>query len=433
MSVWRLISLMTSLIGARVLGAAFGFMAQLILARTFPRDDVGVVFLAMSATVFLSLVMTGGYPALGVTTLARYQTLGRKSLVNGFLSAALKDSLVLSIVVVAILAAVLTLMPLSSGISTALLVGCIAAPAYAVMRLNNTAANSLRKFGLSYVPDFVIRPALLFLFILLMLAIYPAFRVSHVLWAFVAITFSVTLLQAYYMRAESAFDGLGHKVHRRLARVYRSQALSLLIIALVTLTFADIVTLISGFFLHEADIAVLGVSIRLAALVGFVTQSSQQFVMRDLTAAMARGDRRGVDQLLLKTNALALGAMALALLGAALFGDRVLGLFGADYKAGHWALVLFLVSQTLRAASGMNAHLLSLGGHHIRSASLCFVSVAILVAGIAVLAPRYGVFGVAVATVAAEIVWAISLAILVQRLTGRRGDILAVVRAGKPL
>ena len=119
------------------------------------------------------------------------------------------------------------------------------------------------------------------------------------------------------------------------------------------------------------------------------------------------------------------------MIGAALLGDRVLGLFGADYKAGHWAMVLFLIGQTLRAASGMNAHMLALGGHHIRSAGFCFVSVVILVVGIAVLAPRYGVFGVAIATVMAEVVWAVSLAILVQRLTGRRGDILAVLRAGK--
>lgn len=431
MSVWRLISLMTSLLGARVLGAGLGFLAQLILARLFSREDVGTVFLAMSASVFVSLAVTAGYPALGVTTLARYQTLGRKSLVNGFLGRALKDTAVWTLLMLVAVAAAYWFVPLPQGMRIALLFGCASAVPYALMRLNNTAANSLRLFSLSYVPDFVVRPGLLLLFIGVMALSGTRFLIEQVLWAFFAITFGVTAVQAYAMRSRNALAGWGAPVRGRLAQAYRSQAGALVIVALVTLTFADTVTLLSGFFLPEADIAVLGVAIRLAALVGFVTQSSQQFVMRDLTAAMARGSRVEIDLLLMRTNALSLAAMAAALFGAVLFGDRVLAAFGPDYTLGHWPLVIFLVSQTLRAASGMNAHLLSLGGQQKRSAWMCFASVLVLVAGIALLAPRYGVLGVAIATVMAETVWALALGYLAQRLTGQRGDILAALKGSR--
>jgi hypothetical protein len=45
---------------------------------------------------------------------------------------------------------------------------------------------------------------------------------------------------------------------------------------------------------------------------------------------------------------------------------------------------------------------------------------------IATLAPYYGVTGVAIGVIAADAVWAVSLALLAGRLTGRRGDIFAV-------
>lgn len=431
MTVWRLISLMTSLVGARVLGAGLGFLAQLILARLFSREDVGTVFLAMSASVFVSLVVTAGYPSLGVTTLARYQTLGRKSLVNGFLGRALKDTAFWTVLMVIAAALACWLVPLPPGLRTALLFGCATAVPYALMRLNNTAANSLRMFSLSYVPDFVVRPGLLLLFIGGCALFAPEFSKEHVLWAFLAITLLVTLVQAWAMRSRNALAGWGAPLRPRLAAAYRRQAGALVIVALVTLTFADTVTLLAGFFLPEADIAVLGVAIRLAALVGFVTQSSQLFVMRDLTAAMARGSRAEIDLLLMRTNALSLAAMAAALFAAVLFGDRVLAVFGQDYTQGHWPLVVFLVSQTLRAASGMNAHLLSLGGQQKRTAWMCLAAVLVLVAGIALLAPRYGVLGVAIATVLAEAVWALALGYLAQRLTGQRGDILAALKGSR--
>jgi O-antigen/teichoic acid export membrane protein len=72
---------------------------------------------------------------------------------------------------------------------------------------------------------------------------------------------------------------------------------------------------------------------------------------------------------------------------------------------------------------GMNGQLLALGGHQVRSAATCVVAVVLLVALAAVLTPLWGLVGIALATLGAEVFWAISLGVLTQRLEGRRGDI----------
>jgi O-antigen/teichoic acid export membrane protein len=425
MSIWRFVSLLSGLIGARMAGAAFGLASQVLLARAFSPSDVGVAFLTLSAMAFISLLMTAGYPALGVTYLARYHTLGRKALVAGFFAAARHDALISTLVVYAGLALAYFVFPVSDEVKTGLLFGGIAAIPYALMRLNNSAANALRRYSLSYVPDFMLRPALLLLFIGVMVLALPHYGIAYVLWAVVAIAAAAAALQAILLGKDGAMADLRAPPPAAMARLFRGRALPLVVVGVVSAAFADIVTLLAGLFLPASEIAVLGVAIRLAALAGFVTQASQQFVMRDLTAAMARGTKAEIDALLLKTNGVALCVMCGAIIGSAMLGDKVLAVFGEAYQAGQWPLVLFMASQTIRAASGMNGHLLSLSGHQTRTAGLCLLALIVLAIGIAALAPRFGVGGVAMAAIAADMMWAVSLALLAGRLAGRRGDILA--------
>ena len=428
MSVWRHISNLTVLVGARLAGAVLGVAGQLILTRFFSRDDVGLVFLAMSATAFVSLFMTAGYPALSVAYLARYHSLGRHKLVEAFNAAARRESLIASLVTLATIGLCLVIIPWTGGIREAMIYGCIAAIPYSVIRLNSSGANALRRFSLSYVPDFVFRPGLLLAAIAGLALWQMPYPVEWVLWAYVAITFGVAAYQARALGVESVTHTPALSGGGPLLRPYRKRAWALVIVALVTLTLADVVTLLAGLFLPQADVAVLGIAIRLAALAGFITQSSQQFVMRDLTSAMAKGNTAEAKILLLRTNLTSLVVMAGALAGAGLLGEFVLGIFGAEYRAGYWPLMLFLVSQMVRAASGMNSHLLSLGGHQVRSAGMCVMAVAALVIATAILAPTLGVLGVAIAAVIAETVWAVALALLTQKLTGKRGDIFAVLK-----
>src|SRR3954447_6899144 len=127
MSAWRLVSLISNLVGARLAGAVFGFAIQLLLARIFIPSDVGIALLAMSLGAFLSLLISGGYPALGLTYLARYHTLERRNLVSAFFALARRDMIVLSILAIILIGAAELFLPLPHGMAKALLYGGIAA------------------------------------------------------------------------------------------------------------------------------------------------------------------------------------------------------------------------------------------------------------------------------------------------------------------
>lgn len=426
MSAARLITRLFSVVGARVAAAAFGLLSQLALARVFAPADVGVYLLTMSVMAFASLLMTGGYPALGFTYLARYQSLARETLVAAFHAAGLRTTLILSVVTAGLaIAAYFT--PVLAPMRPAILFGALAAPGLALIRLNNVAANSIRRFDLSYLPDFVLRSGFLFAAIIAIITLARQPEMVSVLWAIVISTYVAAAIQAALLGRSGVAAKVFSSPGRRLAPYYRARAAALLVGAFVTYAFAEIVTLVSGLLLPPAEVAVVGIAVRLASIAGFVVQSMQVFAIPDLTDTMARGTREAADRLMRRTNLVNFALMLAAILVTLVLGEWALSLFGPDYLAGKWALVLFLLSQMVRSAGTMNNHLLSLGGHQARTAIVCAISLIVLLGAAAGLTPYLGVTGMGWAALAAEGVWAIGLAVSAQSLTGRRGDLLAAI------
>jgi len=424
-ALFRLALAAFGLMGARLAGAVFSFLSQLILARSFAAADVGVVFLAMSVTTFVSLLMTCGYHTLALTYLARYRAFGRSRLVDAFLAVSRRDMVIAALLM--LLASVIAyfFLPLSDHMAKALLFGCLAAVPLAALRLNNSSANAQRRFTLSYAPDFVARPLLLLIFVAGMVLAGVGRDVDYVLMALVAISFGVAIGQAAILGKDNVWPWTAPAVSRNLTRFLRHRAVAMLLVTVVAGASADLVVMLGGLFLPSSEVAVLGVAVRLAALIGFFSSASQPFVLRDLASARASG--ADTDRLLLRMNLAGLSIMGLAILACVLFGPAILRLYGVEYGAGYWPLLLFMVGQAFRTSGGMNGELLALGGHQVKSASLCFCAVLVLVTMATLLTPHWGIMGLATASVIAEAFWAAGLALLTQRLEGRRGDIVGLL------
>lgn len=427
MSLAHLIRRLFSAVGARAAAAAFGLLSQLALARVFSPADVGIFLLTMSVMAFASLLMTGGYPALGFTYLARYQSLARKSLVAAFHAAALRTTLALT-VVMAILSVIAYVTPALEHMRPAILYGALAAPGLALIRLNNAAANSLRRFDLSFIPDFMLRSGFLLAAIIAIITLAPQPQMVWILWAIVISTYVAAAIQALLLGRSGVVAKVFPGQRRSLTAFYRIRAAALLVGAFVSFTFAEIVTLVAGLLLPTHDVAVVGIAVRLAAIAGFVVQTMQLIAIPDLTDTMARGTRAEADRLMRRTNLVNFALMVAAILVTLALGDWVLSLFGPDYLAGKWALVLFLICQMVRSAGTMNNHLLSLGGYQTRTAIVCAIALAVLIGAAAGLTPYLGLMGIGWAALIAECVWAIGLALSAQSLAGRRGDLLAGFR-----
>jgi O-antigen/teichoic acid export membrane protein len=434
MKLSRMFGMVIGLMGLRIGGAVLNLASQIIFTRIFIPGDVGVLFLAMSTAAFFGLLATGGYPWLAMTQLPRFVVLGLTKIRHAFHGAFIQDSIVAFTLICAICIGVSYVFKLPHGTQIALLFGCMAMPASMLLRYGSAVANSLRLFNLSYAPDFIVRPGLLLLYILAMSAMGFEITLIHALVAFVVVLYVVSIAQAMVLGRRGAVPSDVAMVRSRFTGALRPRALSLAVVALVATSFADLVTMIAGLLLPSDQLAVLAVTVRLAAIAGFVIQVAQQFILSDLTQAITRRDRHTTFQLLLRLNYLTIGTIAAGLLGAAFVGNFALSVFGSPYVAGQTLLITLMVGQSIRAFSGMNQQLLSIAGYQSRTAWACLLALAVFGVGAVIAAPLYGMLGIGFAVVVSELVWSITLAAQAQKLTGSRGDIFWLLKlSSKPV
>jgi O-antigen/teichoic acid export membrane protein len=423
-----MIGKLAGVVGSRFLGAGLGFASQFVLARLLPVEDVGVVFLAMSAAAFISLAVFGGYSMLALTQVPKLIALNRPGLLRRFHQQALWDAWIMLIASAAVTALALWFVNFSHGQRLALIFGLISSFASGLLRYNSVIANSWRRFELSYVPDFLVRPVLLLAGLLLPWWLGWPFGVVAVLVLFVSIVFLVAGGQAIFLGPQNILAMGFSKPRPRFAAALRGRVMSLTIVSAVALAFADIVTLTAGFILPERDVAIVGVTVRLAAIAGFVLQAGQQFILPDVTQALVQRDDKLAHALLMRINFTTLAVVGAALMGALVLGRFVLGFFGPDYMQGAVLLVLFIVGQSVRGLGGMNQHLLSFNGFQIRTAGVCLLALVIFSCLAILLCRSMGFVGMGYAVVISEMAWQLALAAQAQKLCGRRGDLFWLAR-----
>jgi O-antigen/teichoic acid export membrane protein len=428
MNLGALLSKIVSFVGSRLVAAALGFVSQVLLARMLPIQDVGVVLLAMSAAAFIALAANGGYALVAMTQLPKLAAYGGFAAAESFNRVAMRDSVVAYFALCAVGTLAIQLGNFSAGQNLALLFGFLCAPASIIIRYNASMAMAAQYFKTSYMPDFLFRPAAFLLGLLAASIVGVLHGPIAALIIFTSVTYLTAVGQAYVLGGKAI--GLRHfrEVRKSFARKLRARAFAMTLVSATMLAFADIVVLLSGFILPEPDVAVIGITMRLAAIAGFVLQAGQTLVLTDFTQALVRRDEPSVAALLKRINITTIVIVFSALMGALLLGDFALQLFGEEYRAGKWLLVLFLVGQCIRALGGMNQHILSINSFQLRTAGSCVLSLLVLIVLAVLLTKGFGAIGVGYAVIGAELVWLIALAWQVSKHCGRRGDVLWVLQ-----
>lgn len=93
-----------------------------------------------------------------------------------------------------------------------------------------------------------------------------------------------------------------------------------------------------------------------------------------------------------------------------LFGHSLLSLFGEDFQAAYFSLVILVGSQIVRASTGIGGFLLTMTGNEKISARLSFMSAFVNFLLCLILIPKYGSIGGAWATLISTLAWTLGTA-----------------------
>ena len=216
---------------------------------------------------------------------------------------------------------------------------------------------------------------------------------------------------------------------RALSRGWRREARLLMLQAIFTSYFGDIGVLVAVPYLVPAEVAVFGLCLKIALLVGYFVQVAQEMALPDLADSRHAHDvvgmHRSVRRAILLPAALTISAMTVI----ALFGDRILLIFGPQFASGQWALVILIATQMVRALAGPSTYLMTLSGKQTLNAAITASVIAVLLIASVVLIPPFGIEGAALAVFLSYASWIMAAIITLRRLGEPRIDAMALLAA----
>ena len=429
----RLLSTPAFLLAARLLGAAAGFLVQLILAKSLSPENLGVYFGATSLAVIGGVLAAHGYPSIATRFASRYRPPRSRSLLRAFVRRAQSETLVLALTIAAIVATAAAAWPgIPADTRIAVAVAAFTIPFVACFRLYGSLAAATRAFCLAYLPDVCLKPILL---LGALGAIFLIERDVSLVQVMIALGLATVVLSSaqYALLAKqfpvalTLFDGSPRRpaAPRALASKWRREAHTVLLVAVFSQFFPELSVLIASPVLSASDMGAFGLCLKLAFLVGFFVLLTQNMATPDLADALGqRADRRAPTTIAASAFAATIATSA-ALLMSFLWGEQALGLFGRNFEAGHTALVLLVAAQLVRAAFGPTNTVLTLVGEQKANLQLTLLAIGVLAVSTAILGNLFGLDGAALAVLITMLFWSAASAYVLHRKAGVRVDVFS--------
>ena len=418
-----------SVLSIRAGGTVAAFLLQVLMARTMGAAETGLAAAAMSAALVAGLAATAGYQAGSTRFIVQNETLGRRDLALGFIRRGWTVVAVTGpLAAAAGLALAWTDGDLGGTVFGVWGYAALTVPFMALLLLDSGYAHGCSRFTLSFLPSAFLRQTLL-------LAVVAGGVAAGFAWSaagVVAVFFGVVEVSAL-----GRWLVLRRHVARRLAGVvpaydtrhWIGTGAELSILLLFSGLYGDLVVVLAALVLPPAEVAYLNAAVRFAGVLGFIVYAVNATLEPRLSAMVAHGDHKGMQALLRLGVHLRVWPVLAAAALTVPFGGALLGLFGADFRAGHGALMVLSLSQGLMAATGPVFMLLSITRRQRTAFALLAGLLAATVVLVPVAAALSGVTAVAWVFFAVTAVWCV---VLRRRLLAALGGDPSVLAAWRP-
>jgi O-antigen/teichoic acid export membrane protein len=407
----------------QVLGAGASFVLQVLLGRWLGPGGYGTYVFTIS---WASLVAVGcclGLPTMLLRFVAAYRAEDDHARLHGVLRMSFAATAATGLgVALAGSVALAALRVAGVAVDPAVLVGFWLVPVVALMRLQQEAIRSFRRMALAYAPGTFWRPV----------------AVIAVATAFVAFGFDLTAPTALLIALGSLAVVISIQLVRFAgfvrgavppaepvyeARMWMRVALPLLLIAsfMIVLSETDIVMV--GALVGSRQAGLYAAASKTASLVAFVLLAVNAIAAPMISAQHARGEHLEMQRLVSRVARWTFFPSLAICLFLAAFAEPVLELFGSEFGAAHWELVILLGGQLVNAMAGSVGFLMILTGYQREAAWVygwvALAHVAMNVTGILL----FGMLGAAIATALSFALWNIWLYVLVVKRLGIHSSI----------
>lgn len=425
----RLLRGATGTFGLKVASVVLALATSMVLTRLLGAKGYGDY--AYATTWLKSLVIIGvvGSDQLLVRELAVRTTLADWTHMRGLLRFANVSGLIASVVLAVVAALVAALLFDNDPVARAcFLIAVAILPVATLSRLRQGALRGLDHAVLSQLPEMLIQPLLIVLFIVgagwVLGSGFSAVTATmlHAVGVVVAFACGALLLRAKLpqsvRQAQLAFD----------TPAWLRSALPLLLVGGMNVINVRIDTIMLGALRGTEEVGIYAVVTRGAEFVSFPLLATNAVMAPTIAALYAQGEMARLQRFVVNGARMAFAgsaAIAAALIG---FGALFLGLFGPEFGVGRPILTILSLAQLFNVGVGAVGLMLMMTGHERDVARGVALGAAINFTLNLLLVPRWGLLGAAAASTTALLTWNSILVWFVYRRLGVHSTIFGRFR-----
>ncbi|HEM45577.1 MAG TPA: hypothetical protein ENO23_00865, partial [Alphaproteobacteria bacterium] len=346
--------------GLRVTNAGLALLISVLLARLLGPSGYGIYAFAYAVVMLLALPTQAGLPTLLVREVARYEERGRWDLIAGLLRRSNQTVGLLALLVGGTAMVVVFAFVRDPGDAQVVtfLWALTLLPLMALGNLRGATLRGLRRVVQGQLPEFLVRPGLFLL----------ALLVALLLGSVLVSSFELTPQLAMALHAGAAFVAFIIGVWllrrelppevRRTAPAYRTRAwagslLPLTLLAGMELINGQMDVVLLGILASTQDVGIYRVAWSVSLPVVFTLTGVNLVVAPHLARAYSAGDIPQLQRLATWSARVAATVAVPAAMILILFGGPILGfVFGDAFSAGGTALALLAAGQLCNVIAG---------------------------------------------------------------------------------
>jgi O-antigen/teichoic acid export membrane protein len=185
------------------------------------------------------------------------------------------------------------------------------------------------------------------------------------------------------------------------------------------LIIANFDILLLGFYRSETEIGIYSIASRLALLTGFIISSINAVSAPQYSELNYSDQKSKLLSLAIKSSRLIFWASFPILVILVIGGKFILGVFGQEFVVGYSILVVLVVKEFVNAIGGSVGLYLSMTGSHIIYRNIILIATVTNVLLNFLLIPLFGMIGAAIANLICVFFWNITGSLIIYRQTGK--------------
>ena len=397
--------------GLKVVNAFLLYMNSLLLARVLGTSGFGAYSYASAWAYLLLIPAVLGLEGLVLREISVYNTQSKWHLTKGLLNWS-KKVVFWNSILVAVLAIAgfwLFLGKTDINLVWVMSIAFIAVPAEALARLRQPTMHANGKIVIGQLPDTLIRPLLLSLFLLISIFVFDTDLGAQEAVALKVVAAIIACIVGEVLLNQHLSPKIKTALPSYQSKLWLKSALPMLFIGSMYIVNNLTDTIMLGSIDNTEAVGLYTVANRGAGLITFILIAFDTSIAPTFASLHTQGNKRKLQEIVTRSCQ---ANFAIALIMATIlivFGKYLLLLFGNEFVAGHSALTILSLGQLVNAFTGSVALLLIMTGFDKYTAIGVSISAIINIVLNAILIPLYSVEGAAIATAISMVCWNIIL------------------------